>query len=164
LRRGACQRFFGRNGRGSLAPKGTPKDIIAKLKAAAVETVAADLGFDTVPRDRQTPEGLGALVKADAKRLWPLVKEFGIKAEWVAPTLVMSPFRYPAMSESGRLARWPIRSLAGDRYRIGGVPPNEQTAEGVGALVKADIEKWWPLIKEFGIKAEWVEKNWRLGP
>jgi hypothetical protein len=39
------------------------------------------LGFDTVPRDRQTPEGLGALVKADAKRLWPLVKEFGIKAE-----------------------------------------------------------------------------------
>jgi hypothetical protein len=23
-----------------------------------------------------------------------------------------------------------------------------------GALVKADAEKWWPLIKEFGIKAE----------
>jgi hypothetical protein len=25
--------------------------------------------------------------------------------------------------------------------------------EALGALVKADAEKWWPVIKEFGIKA-----------
>jgi tripartite-type tricarboxylate transporter receptor subunit TctC len=29
-----------------------------------------------------------------------------------------------------------------------------QTPEALGALVKADTEKWSPLIKEFGIKAE----------
>jgi hypothetical protein len=28
------------------------------------------------------------------------------------------------------------------------------TGEARGALQKADAEKWWPLIKEFGIKAE----------
>jgi hypothetical protein len=31
---------------------------------------------------------------------------------------------------------------------------DEQTPEAVGALVKADAEKWWSLIKELGIKAE----------
>jgi hypothetical protein len=28
------------------------------------------------------------------------------------------------------------------------------TPEALGALVKADAEKWWPIIKEAGIKAE----------
>jgi hypothetical protein len=26
--------------------------------------------------------------------------------------------------------------------------------KALGALVKADAEKWWPIIKELGIKAE----------
>jgi hypothetical protein len=29
-----------------------------------------------------------------------------------------------------------------------------QTPEALGALVKADAEKWWPIIKELGIKPE----------
>jgi tripartite-type tricarboxylate transporter receptor subunit TctC len=29
-----------------------------------------------------------------------------------------------------------------------------QTPEGLSALQKADAEKWWPIIKELGIKAE----------
>lgn len=29
---------------------------------------------------RKTPEALGALLKAGANRIWPLIKEFGIKA------------------------------------------------------------------------------------
>jgi hypothetical protein len=33
------------------------------------------------PRERQTPEALGALQRADAEKWWPLIKEFGIKAE-----------------------------------------------------------------------------------
>jgi hypothetical protein len=33
------------------------------------------------PRERQTPEALGALMKADAEKWWPLIKEFGLKAE-----------------------------------------------------------------------------------
>jgi tripartite-type tricarboxylate transporter receptor subunit TctC len=28
-----------------------------------------------------------------------------------------------------------------------------QTPEALASLQKADIEKWWPVIKEFGIKA-----------
>jgi tripartite-type tricarboxylate transporter receptor subunit TctC len=74
---------------GFFAPKGTPKDIVDRLNAAAVEALAdpaararlAELGYEAFPRERQTPETLGTLVKADAKKWWPLIKEFGIKAE-----------------------------------------------------------------------------------
>jgi tripartite-type tricarboxylate transporter receptor subunit TctC len=30
----------------------------------------------------------------------------------------------------------------------------QQTPEALSALQKAQIEKWWPLIKELGIRAE----------
>jgi tripartite-type tricarboxylate transporter receptor subunit TctC len=74
---------------GLFAPKGTPKDIIGTLNAAAVEALAdpvvrsrfVDLGLEIFPRERQTPEVLGALVKADAEKWWPIIKELGIKAE-----------------------------------------------------------------------------------
>ena len=74
---------------GLFAPKGTPDDIIGKLNAAAVATLAdpairsrlAELGFEIFPREQQTPQSLGALVKADSAKWWPLIKEFGIKAE-----------------------------------------------------------------------------------
>jgi tripartite-type tricarboxylate transporter receptor subunit TctC len=72
-----------------FAPKGMPKDIISKLNVAAVDALAdpavrsrfVDLGMEIVPRERQTPEALGALVKADAEKWWPIIKELGIKAE-----------------------------------------------------------------------------------
>jgi tripartite-type tricarboxylate transporter receptor subunit TctC len=72
-----------------FAPRGTPSDIIAKLNAAAVEALVdaavrvrlIDLGFEIYPREQRTPEALGALVKADAEKWWPIIKEFGIKAE-----------------------------------------------------------------------------------
>jgi tripartite-type tricarboxylate transporter receptor subunit TctC len=74
---------------GLFAPKGTPKDIIAKLNAAAMETLAdpavrsrlAALGSEIFPPERQTPEALDALVRDSAKKWWPLIKEFGIGAE-----------------------------------------------------------------------------------
>ena len=35
------------------------------------------------------------------------------------------------------------------------VPPrDEQTPEALAAFQKADIEKWWPIIKQAGVKAE----------
>jgi tripartite-type tricarboxylate transporter receptor subunit TctC len=76
-------------GFGIFAPKGTPKGLVSKLNAAAAEALAdpavrsrlVDLGYEIFPRDRQTPEALGALVKADAERTWPIIKAAGIKLE-----------------------------------------------------------------------------------
>ena len=33
-------------------------------------------------------------------------------------------------------------------------PPERQTQEALGALQKASVDNWWPIIKESGIKAE----------
>jgi tripartite-type tricarboxylate transporter receptor subunit TctC len=33
-------------------------------------------------------------------------------------------------------------------------PPDQQTPEALYAFQKAEIEKWWPIIKAAGIKAE----------
>ena len=74
---------------GLFAPRGTPKDIVGKLNAAAVEALAdpsarsrlAELGYDAFPREQQTPETLAALQKADAEKWWPIIKELGLKAE-----------------------------------------------------------------------------------
>jgi tripartite-type tricarboxylate transporter receptor subunit TctC len=74
---------------GLFAPRSTPKDIIGKLNGAAVETLSdpavrsrlADFGMEIFPREKQTPEALGALVKADAEKWWPIIKELGIKGQ-----------------------------------------------------------------------------------
>ncbi len=34
------------------------------------------------------------------------------------------------------------------------VPREQQTPEALGAFQKAEIERWWPILKEAGIKAE----------
>jgi tripartite-type tricarboxylate transporter receptor subunit TctC len=72
-----------------FAPKGTPKDIIGRLSAAAVDALAdpatrsrlAELGYEAFPRERQTPEALAALQRADAEKWWPIIKELGLKPE-----------------------------------------------------------------------------------
>jgi tripartite-type tricarboxylate transporter receptor subunit TctC len=74
---------------GLFAPKATPKDVIAKLNAAAVDALAdrgvrsrlLDFGMEPYPRDQQTPEALHTLQKAYAEKWWPIIKEFGIKAQ-----------------------------------------------------------------------------------
>jgi tripartite-type tricarboxylate transporter receptor subunit TctC len=71
------------------APAATPGAIVARLNAAVVEALAnpvvrarlADLGQDIPPIDQQTPSALGALQRAEIKKWWPIIKEFGIKAE-----------------------------------------------------------------------------------
>jgi tripartite-type tricarboxylate transporter receptor subunit TctC len=74
---------------GLWAPKGTPKDIIVKLNAAAVKAMAdpvvkqrfTDLGLDTPSPDQQSAQALGALQKAEIEKWWPIIKAAGIKAE-----------------------------------------------------------------------------------
>src|SRR5262249_14149278 len=54
-------------------PKGTPKGVIAKLNASALEALAdpavrhllGERGLDIPPREQQTPEALGAFHKAE---------------------------------------------------------------------------------------------------
>jgi tripartite-type tricarboxylate transporter receptor subunit TctC len=74
---------------GLFAPRGTHKEIIGRLNAAAAEAPAdpavrsrlVDLRLEVFRREQQTPEALGALVKVGAEKWWPIIKEFGIKAE-----------------------------------------------------------------------------------
>ena len=70
-------------------PKGTPKDIIARLNAAVVETLAdpgararlAELGQEIPPREQQTPQALFAYHKAEIEKWWPIIKAANIKGE-----------------------------------------------------------------------------------
>ena len=70
-------------------PKGTPRDVVARLNAAVagalsdaqVRTRFADLGQDIYPADRRTPEALGAFHKAEIAKWWPIIKAAGIRAE-----------------------------------------------------------------------------------
>lgn len=74
---------------GIWAPKSTPHDVVAKLNAAMVSSLAdatvrqrlGDLGQEITPREQQSPEALAAFHKAEAEKWWPLVKAAGIKPE-----------------------------------------------------------------------------------
>jgi tripartite-type tricarboxylate transporter receptor subunit TctC len=71
------------------APKGTPKNIIAKLNSAVMETLAdeavqtrlVDMGQEIPARDEQTAEALGAYHKTEIERWWPVLRAAGIKVE-----------------------------------------------------------------------------------
>jgi tripartite-type tricarboxylate transporter receptor subunit TctC len=71
------------------APKGTPKETIAKLHAALVDALADEtvrqklgaLGMEIVPRAQQTPEALRTLHKADVEKWWPIIKAANIKTQ-----------------------------------------------------------------------------------
>ena len=71
------------------APKGTPKDVIARLNAAVVETLADpgvrqrfnELGHEIAPREQQSPAALAAYHKAEIDKWWPIIKAANIKLE-----------------------------------------------------------------------------------
>jgi tripartite-type tricarboxylate transporter receptor subunit TctC len=73
----------------SKGTKGTPQDVIPTLNAAVTEVLAdqavrarfADLALEIPPRERQTPQALAALQRAEIDKWWPIIKAANIKAE-----------------------------------------------------------------------------------
>ncbi len=71
------------------APKGTPKDVIAKLNGAVIAALAdatvrkrfGDLGQEIPSREELTPQALAAYHKSEIDKWWPLIKAAGLKAE-----------------------------------------------------------------------------------
>jgi tripartite-type tricarboxylate transporter receptor subunit TctC len=71
------------------APKGTPRPMIDKLNAAAVQAMAdptfkkrmVELALEMPPSDQLTPEALATLQKTDIETWWPLMRAAGIKPQ-----------------------------------------------------------------------------------
>ena len=74
---------------GIWLPKGTPRDVVMRLNAAIVETLAdtavrqrfGELGQEIPPREQQTPDALFAHHKAEIEKWWPIIRAAGLKAE-----------------------------------------------------------------------------------
>jgi tripartite-type tricarboxylate transporter receptor subunit TctC len=74
---------------GMWVPKGTPKDVIAKLNAAAVEAMNdpavrkqfENLGLQMPPNDKLTPEALGEWQKAEIAKWWPIIKAANVRLD-----------------------------------------------------------------------------------
>jgi tripartite-type tricarboxylate transporter receptor subunit TctC len=74
---------------GFWVPKNTPKDIITKLNAAAVEALSdpgvqkklGDLGLDMPPKDQLTPAALGDWQKAEIAKWWPMIRAANVKVD-----------------------------------------------------------------------------------
>src|SRR6202011_4655661 len=74
---------------GLWAPKGTPKDIVAKINAAAVGALndpavrkqLENLGLQMPPGDQRSPEALGSWQKAEIAKWWPMIKAANVKVD-----------------------------------------------------------------------------------
>jgi tripartite-type tricarboxylate transporter receptor subunit TctC len=74
---------------GLFAPRGTPRDVVARLNGALVDALAdpglrarfADLGQEIAARELQTPDGLAAFHKAEIEKWWPIIRAANIKGE-----------------------------------------------------------------------------------
>lgn len=74
---------------GLWVPKGTPKEIVARLNAAAVDAMKdpvvrrkfEELGLEMPPKEKLSPEALGAWQKAEIDKWWPMIKAANVKVE-----------------------------------------------------------------------------------
>jgi tripartite-type tricarboxylate transporter receptor subunit TctC len=72
---------------GLWVPKGTPKDVIAKLNTAVSQALEdsivkkrfSDIGQEIWPKEQQNPAALAAQQKAEIERWWPIIQAAGIK-------------------------------------------------------------------------------------
>jgi tripartite-type tricarboxylate transporter receptor subunit TctC len=74
---------------GLWVPKDTPKDVVAKLNAAAVDALndpalrkqLENLGLQMPPSDQLSPEALGIWQKAEIAKWWPMIKAANVKVD-----------------------------------------------------------------------------------
>jgi tripartite-type tricarboxylate transporter receptor subunit TctC len=74
---------------GLWVPKDTPKEVITKLNAAAVDALndpavrvkLENLGLQMTPSDQLTPQALGALQQAEIAKWWPMIRAARVKVE-----------------------------------------------------------------------------------
>src|SRR6195256_337717 len=74
---------------GLWVPKDTPKDIVAKLNAAAVDALndpavrmqLENLGLQMPPGEKLSPEALGDWQKAEIAKWWPMIKAANVRVE-----------------------------------------------------------------------------------
>ena len=74
---------------GLWVPKGTPKEIVARLNAATVEALndpavrkqLENLGLQMPPKDRLSPAALGDWQKAEIAKWWPMIKAADVKVD-----------------------------------------------------------------------------------
>lgn len=74
---------------GLWVPKGTPKEIVARLNAATVEALGdpavrkqlENLGLQMPPKNQLTPDALGAWQKAEIAKWWPMIRDANVKVD-----------------------------------------------------------------------------------
>jgi tripartite-type tricarboxylate transporter receptor subunit TctC len=74
---------------GLWVPKGTPKEIITRLNAAAVEALndpsvrkqLENIGLQMPPQNQLSPQALGDWQKAEIAKWWPMLKAANVKVE-----------------------------------------------------------------------------------
>jgi tripartite-type tricarboxylate transporter receptor subunit TctC len=74
---------------GVYAPKGTPKDVLARLNGTLRASLKdpdvikrfTELGVEIVPESKQSPEGLQTWLKSEIDRLGPLIRQAGTFAD-----------------------------------------------------------------------------------
>ena len=74
---------------GLWVPKGTPKEIVATLNAAAVAALhdsgvrkqLENQGLQVPPDDKLSPEALGVWQKAEIDKWWPMIKAANVKVQ-----------------------------------------------------------------------------------
>jgi tripartite-type tricarboxylate transporter receptor subunit TctC len=74
---------------GLWVPKDTPKDIVARLNAAAVDALhdpavrkqLENLGLQMPPKDQLSPDALGSWQKAEITKWWPMIRAANVKVD-----------------------------------------------------------------------------------
>jgi tripartite-type tricarboxylate transporter receptor subunit TctC len=74
---------------GLWAPKGTPKQVIARLNSAVLDALGdptvrqrlEEMGQEIPSREQQTPEALTVLQRAEIEKWWPIIKAANLKIE-----------------------------------------------------------------------------------